>query len=174
MTRLPHVLRLVWLLGVITALASCTYEAQVQRLTPAEQAEFRAYRHVMTAPQARTYLAKATMAERTAYARELGLVQRFQALAAQDREAILVGYPIRGMSIEAMRFLWGEPYAQTGRTNHYEHWYYVGSSVSLATSGNQPSDFGNWVEVYFEAGRVAWWVELIPSTNDDGSDCAGC
>jgi hypothetical protein len=174
MPRLPHVLRLLWLLGASMALASCAYEAQVQRLAPAEQAEFRAYRKIMTASQTRTYLARATPAERTAYAQELGLVQRFQALAAQDRQAVLAGYPVQGMSPEAMRFLWGEPYLQKGRTNHYGHWYYLGSSLALATSGNQYYNFGNWVDVYFEDGRLLWWKEFIPSTNDDGSDCAGC
>ncbi len=174
MTRLPHCFRLIWLLGAMMALTSCTYEAQVRLLAPAEQAEFHAYRKIMTASQARTYLAKTTPAERTAYARELGLVQRFQALAAQDREAVLAGYPRKGMSTEAMRFLWGEPYAQKGRTNHYEHWYYLGSSLSLTASGNQYQNFGNWVDAYFEAGRLVWWVDFIPSTNDTGSDCAGC
>lgn len=174
MTHLLPVFRLAWLLGAIMALASCMYEAQIQRLAPAEHADFRAYSMIMTAPQARTYLAKATAAERTAYARELGLAQRFQALTAQEREAILAGYPMQGMSTDAMRFLWGEPYAQEGHTNHYEHWYYVGSSISLSTSGNQYYNFGNWVDVYFEAGRVAWWVEFIPSTNDDHSECEGC
>ena len=174
MTRLPHLLRLLWLLGAIMVLASCTYEAQLRRLAPAEQAEFYAYRKIMTASQARTYLAKATAAERTVYARELGLAQRFQALAAQDREAVLAGYPRKGMSTEAMRFLWGEPYARKGRTNHYEHWYYLGSSLSLTAFGNQHHNFGNWVDVYFEEGRLLWWVDFIPSTNDSNSDCAGC
>jgi hypothetical protein len=174
MTRLPHFLRLVLLVGAIVALTSCTYEAQIRRLAPAEQDEFRIYRQIMTASQARTYLAKTTAAERTAYARELGLVQRFQALAAQDRAAVLAGYPIKGMSTEAMRFLWGEPYARKGRTNHYEHWYYLGASLSLSTSGNQYYNFGNWVDAYFEDGRLLWWMDFIPTTNDDGSDCTGC
>jgi hypothetical protein len=174
MTRLPYLLRLVWLLSAIMTLTSCTYEAQIRRLAPAEQAEFHAYRKIMTASQAHTYLAKATEVERTAYARELGLVQRFQALAAQDRAAVLAGYPLKGMSTEAMPFLWGAPYARKGHTNHYEHWYYLGTSLSLTAFGNQHSNFGNWVDVYFEEGRLLWWVDFIPSTNDGGSDCAGC
>jgi hypothetical protein len=174
MTCLPLLLRRICLLGAIMALASCTYEAQVRRLAPAEQAEFHAYRKIMTASQARTYLAKATAAERTAYVHALGLAQRFQALTAQEREAVLAGYPRKGMSTEALRFLWGEPYAQRGWTNHYEHWYYLGSSVALATTGNQHYNFGNRVEAYFEDGRLAWWLDFIPSTNDDASDCAGC
>jgi hypothetical protein len=174
MTRLPHCPRLLWLLGAILALTSCTYEAQIRRLAPAEQAEFRAYHKIMTASQACTYLTKATAAERTAYAHELGLAQRFQALAAQDRAAVLAGYPVQGMSTDAMRFLWGTPYAQKGRTNHYEHWYYVGASLSLAASGNQYHNFGNWVDAYFEDGRLVWWVDFIPTTNDASGDCNGC
>jgi hypothetical protein len=155
-------------------LISCTYEAAVQRLAPAEQAEFRAYQKIMTAPQARAYLAKATAAERTAYAHELGLAQRLLALTALDREAVLAGYPRKGMSTEAMRFLWGKPYAQQGRTHHYEHWYYLGSSFSLATLGNQQYDFGARVDAYFEEGRLVWWLDFIPSFNDASGDCQGC
>jgi hypothetical protein len=174
MRRLPYFLHLLWLLAASIALASCAYEAAVQRLAPAEQAEFRAYQKIMTAPQAHTYLAKASAAERTAYAHQLGLAQRLQALAGLDREAVLAGYPRRGMSTEAMRFLWGEPYAQQGRTNHYEHWYYLGSSLSLSSFGNQSHDFGARVDAYFEAGQLVWWLDFIPSFNDGGADCQGC
>jgi hypothetical protein len=33
------------------------------------------------------------------------------------------------------------------------------------------------VDVYLLEGRVAWWLEFIPSINDDsggGKDCVGC
>jgi hypothetical protein len=90
----------------------------------------------MTAAQARAYLAKANAAERTAYLRTLGLVQRFEALDSQDREAILGRQPRVGMSAEALRFLWGEPLYTTGHPTQSAHWYYRGSSFTLADRGN--------------------------------------
>src|SRR5262249_10776203 len=54
----------VVLLGLMVVLAGCTYDAAIQRLSPAEQAEFALYRHVMTAGQAHTYVAQPTAAAR--------------------------------------------------------------------------------------------------------------
>src|SRR6266567_8335968 len=99
------------LLGMVVVLAGCTYNAAIQRLSPAEQAEFTLYRHVMTARNVHTYVAQPTAAARTAYLQELGLVQRFQALNPLDQEAIRSGAPRVGMSAEALRFLWGETYS---------------------------------------------------------------
>ena len=57
------------------------YEPAVERLSPAEQAEFSIYRQVMTGAQT-AYLSGQgkSAAERTAYLNELGLVQRYQRL----------------------------------------------------------------------------------------------
>lgn len=68
------------LLVALVGLTACTYDAAVRRLSPPEQAEFWLYHHRLTGSQEHTYLAKASAAERTAYLRELGVVQRFQAL----------------------------------------------------------------------------------------------
>src|SRR5262249_61688762 len=76
------------LLSLVVVLAGCTYDAAIQRLSPAEQAEFVRYRHIMTASQVHTYVAQPTAAARTAYLQQLGLVQRFQALDPLDQEAI--------------------------------------------------------------------------------------
>src|SRR4030095_15341125 len=76
------------LMGTMVVLTGCTYDAAIQRLSLAEQSEFYTYRHVMTPAQERTYLAKATAAERTAYLSEIGLAQRFQALDPQDRATV--------------------------------------------------------------------------------------
>ncbi len=95
------------LLGILLVLTSCTstYDLAVRQLSPAEQAEFSTYRQVMTGAQARTYLAKASAAERTAYLSEIGLAQRLQRLDALDREAVQSGAPRVGMSAEALRVL---------------------------------------------------------------------
>jgi len=83
------------LIGTTLLLTGCmyNYDAAVERLSPAEQAEFSTYRQVMTSAQARTYLAKASAAERTAYLSEIGLAQRYQRLDPQDREAVQSGAP---------------------------------------------------------------------------------
>jgi hypothetical protein len=152
----------VVLMGSIMALSGCTYAA-VQRLSLDEQAEFHIYQKVMTPSQERAYLAKATAAERTAYLREIGLAQRFQALDPSDREAVRSGIPRVGMSAEALLFLWGEPYYTSGDARRYAHWYYLGSSLGLAGYGNQYYNYGNRVDVYLVAGQVTGWVDYIPS-----------
>jgi hypothetical protein len=152
----------VVLMGSIMALSGCTYAA-VQRLSLDEQAEFHIYQKVMTPSQERAYLAKATAAERTAYLREIGLAQRFQALDPSDREAVRSGIPRVGMSAEALLFLWGEPYYTSGDARRYAHWYYLGSSLGLAGYGNQYYNYGNRVDVYLVAGQVTGWVDYLPS-----------
>jgi hypothetical protein len=151
------------LLGLLVALAGCTYDAAIQRLSPAEQAEFALYRQVLTAGQVHTYVAQPTAAARTAYLRELGLVQRFQALAPLDQEAIRSGAPRIGMSADALWFLWGEPYTTAGDARRYAHWYYLGSSFNRSPSGSHPWDFGNRVDVYLVEGKVVGWVDMPPS-----------
>ena len=152
----------VVLLGLSVALSGCTYTA-IQRLSLDEQAEFHTYRKVMTTAQERAYLARATAAERTAYLREIGLAQRFQALDLLDRDAVLGGVPRAGMSAEALLFLWGSPYYTSGDARRYAHWYYLGSSFALAAYGNQYSDSGNRVDVYLVDGHVVGWVDYTPS-----------
>src|SRR5215471_2784908 len=123
------------LLSMVVVLAGCTYDAAIQRLSPAEQAEFALYRPVLTAGQVRTYVAQPTAAARTAYLQELGLVQRFQALDPLDQEAIRSGTPRVGMSADALRFLWGEPYTTAGDARRYARWHYLGSSLNRSSSG---------------------------------------
>jgi hypothetical protein len=162
------------LLCTTMVLTSCTYETAIRRLSPTEQAEFRLYQHVMTSAQVRTYLAQATATERTAYLNKTGLVQRLQALDPLDRDAVRSGFPRQGISAEALRFIWGEPSYTDGWAHHYEHWHYVGSSMELAASGNQPGWFGNRVEVSLVDDHVVGWVDVIPTTSDGSNDCMGC
>ena len=122
------------LLGALVGLTACTYDAAVRQLSPAEQAEFYLYHHRMPGSQAHAYLAKASTAERTAYLRELGVVQRFQALDPLDQEAVQHGWPRVGMSAEALLFVWGEPYATNGDARRYAHWHYLGSSFGRGPS----------------------------------------
>ena len=157
----------VVLMGSLMTLSGCTYAA-IQRLSLDEQAEFHTYRKVMTASQERAYLAKATAAERTAYLREIGLVQRFQALDPFDREAVRGGVPRVGMSAEALLFLWGTPYYTAGDARRYAHWYYLGSSFDLAAYGNQYTKFGTRVDVYLVDGKVVGWVDYAPDDRSPG------
>ena len=159
----------VVLLGLIVALSGCTYAA-IQKLSPDEQAEFHLYRKVMTAAQERAYLARASAAERTAYLREIGLAQRFQALDPLDRETVQSGWPRPGMSAEALRFVWGDPASTDGDARRYAHWHYLGSSFGRGNSGNYRGGFGNRVDVYLVDGKVVAWVDIAPSTHDDAGD----
>ena len=156
--------------GLLGLLAGCTYQAALQQLPPAERATLREHSKIMTSGQVRTYLEKPTAAERAAYLEEIGAAQRFQALAPEDREAILAGYPRVGMSAEALRFLWGDPAYTTGRAGRYEHWYYQGSSFRLAESGNAFTDAGTIVIVDVIDGHVRDWLETPPTDIDKGGD----
>jgi hypothetical protein len=165
---------LLWisvLMGTTLLLIGCTYnhDAAVQQLSPAEQREFSTYRQVMTGAQTRTYLAKATAAERTAYLSEIGLAQRFQRLDPQDREAVLSGAPRVGMSAEALRFVWGDPADTAGDARHYSRWHYMGSSLGRSTSYH-PWETSNRVEVYLANGKVLGWVDTIPEDHGGDSD----
>jgi len=163
------------LIGTIVVLAGCTYDAALQRLSVAEQAEFHTYKKVMTTPQAHTYLAKASAAERTAYLRQIGLAQRFEALDPLDREAVQSGFPRVGMSAAALRFVWGDPYYTDGDARRSAHWHYLGSSLALGASGNQYNNFGSRVDVYLTDGKIVGWVDG-PKPNDDKgeSKCSPC
>jgi len=156
----------VVLFGALVALTGCTYVA-VQRLPLDEQAAFHTYSKVMTGVQVHTYLAKATPAEREAYLQKIGVIRRFQALDPADRAAVLHGIPQVGMSAEALLFLWGDPYYTAGDARRYAHWHYLGSSFSMAASGNQYRNFGNQVDVYLVNGQVVGWVDFTPVTAQD-------
>lgn len=179
MKDLRRLLQCASMVSVIVIIAGCTYQAAIRNLSPTEQQEFRAYSKVMTARQMRTYLARETAAARAAYLDEIGTTQRFHALAAQDRESVLAGYIRKGMSAEALHFLWGEPYYTAGLPGQYEHWFYLGSSMALAETGNQYNNLGSQVQVLLVDGQVDDWMDFVPSTQDDAGDtgdksCDGC
>jgi len=158
--------RYVGMLGVMLALLGCTFEAAVQQLPTAEQTEFQDSRKVRTSTQVRAYLAMTTATERAASLNDLGLAQRFQALDVLDREALLTGQPRWGMSAEALRFLWGDPYYMEGRRSSDEHWYYPGSSFSLGARGNDVRRVGSRAVVDLVDGRVRSWRDVMPMTNE--------
>lgn len=169
MKQVRRFLRSTGTVSVIVALTSLASGATLQGPSPAEETEWRIYSKVMTSAQAQTYTAKATAAERTAYLRTLGLVQRFEALDPLDREAILTGgQPRQGMSAAALRFLWGAPYYTTGYPPQSAHWYYLGSSFSLAARGNDYQGGGSRVDVYLVDGRVVGWIDFVLSTDNAG------
>ena len=163
MSHIQQVRRWAGVAALLAVLAGCSYQAAIRQLPPQEQVTFRAYSKVMTSKQARTYLSKATAAERAAYLTEIGLAQRFQALEPLDRETVLSGFPRQGMSAEALRFLWGEPDYARGNRGHYEYWHYLGSSFSLAERGSALSQAGTIMTVYLVDNRVNWWRETVPT-----------
>jgi hypothetical protein len=159
------------LMGATLLLTGCAhnYDAVVQQLSPAEQAEFSIYRHIMTGSQTRTYLAKTTAAERTAYLSQIGLAQRFQRLDPEDRETVRSGAPRVGMSTDALLFVWGDPADTAGDARYYARWHYFGSSLGRSTS-YPPWEVSNRVEVYLAQGKVLGWVDFINEDAGGESD----
>ncbi len=80
--------RIFGVIIALTLISGCAYQQAVNNLEPNEQNAFRAYRKVIKGSQARTYLSKPTVAERSAYLREIGIQQRFEALDPQDQESL--------------------------------------------------------------------------------------
>ena len=166
------------LLGTVIVLASCiaNYDAAVRQMSLPEQSEFFTYKKIMTASQTRTYLAKTSAAERTAYLQQIGLLQRFQRLDSADQTTVQNGFPRAGMSAEALRFVWGEPEYTKGDARLSAHWYYLGSSLDLGVNGNRYGNSGgNRVDVYLVDGKVVGWIDGPRTDDDKGSDsCSRC
>lgn len=163
------------LLGTLMMLTGCTlnYDAALRQMSLPEQSEFHTYRKVMSASQTRTYLAKTSAAERTAYLQQIGLVQRFQSLDPHDRDTVQSGFPRVGMGAEALLFVWGEPEYRDGDARRSAHWFYLGSSLALGAYGNRyGTSGGSQVDVYLVDGKVRGWVDG-PLTNDDKGE-SGC
>jgi hypothetical protein len=156
------------MVGTLIVLSGCAYQAAVQRLPPEERTAFRAYSKIMTTGQARTYLAQETPAARAAYLQQIGVAQRFHDLTPLDQDAVLDGYIRKGMSADALRFLWGYPYHTRGYTGHYEYWHYLGSAFNLADRGNSYTQAGTVVIVHLVDDKVDWWLETTPTGIDKG------
>lgn len=158
--------------GVMIAFAvltGCAYDQAVNNLSPDEQNAFRAYRKVIKSSQARTYLAKPSATERSAYLREIGAQQRFDAPNPQDRESVLNGYIRKGMSAEALRFLWGSPIDTEGTFGKAEYWIYRGQYNDLLVRGNQFID-ATRVRVLLVDGRVKWWFQDEFEIHEDAGE----
>lgn len=163
------------LLGIMLALimfTGCAYDRAVNNLTPEERNAFWAYRKVMRGLQTRTYLSKPTEAERVAYLRDIGIQQRFEALSAEDRESVLNGFIRRGMSADALRFLWGMPeYSSgaysSGAPGEWEYWIYRGYAGDLFKEGSQYSDATSQVRVYLVDNQVEWWTQEMPDSHNE-------
>jgi hypothetical protein len=153
----------LWLSSLILAvITGCVSLYAGVHLSEAERGQYRAYSHLMTNRQLRTYLKLPTASERAAYARQVGAAQQLEALPAAERAAVLNGYPFKGMSAEALRLLWGDPRWEQGPKQD-EHWFYYGDYFSLAEPGSSLSFRGTIMEVALIDGKVVWWQERIPS-----------
>jgi len=162
--------RLLSVLVLLAFFTGCAYERAVNNLSPDERAAFQAYRKVMYHSQKRAYLAKASEAERSAYLRDIGVQQRFDALAERDRESVLHGFIRTGMSADALRFLWGEPEQSFGPPGQWEYWLYQGFASDLFEQGNQYGEGSSQVRVFLVDNQVEWWSEEVPESHDDPGD----
>jgi hypothetical protein len=154
----------------LTLLTSCAYNKAFDNLPPEEQTAFRAYRKMMTSRQEHVYLSKPTPAERSAYLRDIGIQQRFDALDEPDRESIRNGFIRKGMSADALRFLWGEPEDIYGATGQWEYWLYRGFASDLFEAGNRSQEGSSQVRVYLVDSHVEWWTQEVPESTDDPGD----
>ncbi len=166
----PRFFRLLGAMIVFAILTGCAYNKAVNNLSPEERNVFRAYRKVMKRSQAVAYLSKPNPAEREAYLREIGALQRFEALDPLDRESIQNGYIRKGMSSEALNFLWGRPQYTVGTTGEWEEWVYNGQIGDLFEHGNSLSDAGTNVRVRLINSQVEWWFVDIPDINEDSGE----
>lgn len=158
MMRLP-----IWLLSLtLVVITGCVSPYAGVHLLDEEQGQYRAYSHLMTNRQLRTYLKLPTASERAAYARQVGAAQKLDALPTAERTAVLNGQPFKGMSAEALRLLWGDPNWEQGPKQD-EHWFYYGDYFSLAEPGSYLSPRGTIMEVALIDDKVMWWQERIPS-----------
>ena len=158
--RLAHHLR--WMIIVVPGFLTACTSYNYQHLPTVEQELYRAYSQVMSASQMRTFLALSTTAEREAFAKEIGVAQRFDALSPEERQAVLHGQAFKGMSGEALRFVWGDPCREKGPAAH-QTWIYQGPVFSLPEPGWNCSPSGDrYTEVQLENGKVKWWVERVP------------
>jgi hypothetical protein len=158
MMRLP-----IWLLSLtLVVITACVSPYAGVHLLDAERGQYRAYTHLMTNRQLRTYLKLPTASERSAYARQVGAAQKLDALPTAERTAVLNGQPFKGMSAEALRMLWGDPGWEKGPKQD-EHWFYYGDYFSLAEPGSYFSPKNTIMEVALMDGKVTWWQERLPS-----------
>ena len=159
------------LLGVMVALTlltiGCAYKRAVDNLSPDERNAFLAYRKVMRGSQERAYLAKSDEAARSAYLRDISVKQRFDALDPQDRESVLHGFIRKGMSADALYFLWGEPEDTSGATGEWEYWIYRGFASDLFKHGNRYNEGSSRVRVFLVDNQVKWWTQEVPESHDD-------
>ena len=159
--------RLLGVMVALTLLTGCAYERAVNNLRPDERNAFQAYRKVMRGSQERAYLSKPDEAARSAYLREIGIQQRFEGLDAQDRESVLNGFIRQGMSVDALRFLWGEPEYTSGATGEWEYWIYRGFASDLFAHGNRYNEGSSRVRVFLVDNQVKWWTQEVPESDDD-------
>ena len=146
--------------------AGCASQHSYQHLPTAEQELYRAYSQVMTHKQSQTYLSLSTAAEREAYAKEIGVAQKLEGLSSEERQAVLYGDVFKGMSGDALRFVWGNPCRQEG-PDEYRKWYYYGPVFSLPHAGwNCSGNVDTITEVKLVNGSVEWWKERIPERRD--------
>lgn len=153
-----------WLISMaLLTLVGCAGR-DYRTLPVAEQTLYRAYSQVMTGAQSQRYLALSTASERQAYAERIGVAQRLEALSPQEQDAVRGGVVFKGMSAEALKFVWGEPCRKEGSKAN-GRWYYEGPAFELPEVGwNCGSSESTFVEVQLTDGKLDWWAERIPTS----------
>lgn len=160
---MPSLGHIAWRVGIVCILLTgcVTTQNQIRELPPEEQPLYRAYSRLMTNRQNHTYLSLQTPQERAAYAREIGVAQRLEALPPNEQKAVLNGVMRKGLSRDALHMIWGR-YCWKEGPEWNEHWYYYGDTMSLSEIGWHCSPESTVTEVLLIDGVVQWWKETIP------------
>jgi hypothetical protein len=150
-----------WLISMALLMLVGCAGRDYRTLPVEEQQLYRAYSQVMTGAQSKQYLALSRASDRQAYAKEIGVAQRLEALSPQEQEAVRGGVVFNGMSAEALEFVWGTPCRREGPKTD-ERWYYEGPAFALPEVGwNCSSSDATFVEARLSDGKLDWWKERI-------------
>lgn len=131
-------------------------------LSQDERRLFEIYSVFMTTAQQAEYLSRTTPADRAAYAKSLGLHQRFLALSEGERDAVLSQRLMGGMSADALLMSWGQPWYRFRLGEDDEKWMYF-----PYFSRHLPPSVG--YRVYLRGGRVYEWVQFVIPAPERGA-----
>lgn len=149
-----RVVELLVALAVALAAVSCGSAYSYLRLSPEERRLFEIYSVSMTTSQQTEYLGRPTPAGRTAYARALGVQQRFLALPEGERKAVLGQLLVAGMSADALLMSWGYPWYRSRLGEDAEEWVYY-----PYLSRHLPPSVG--YRIYLKGVQVSEWEQFV-------------
>ena len=99
-----------WTLLLFLALAGCSWESRVKRLSETEFSHYYALKPFMSEEQRKAFLTKKTEDERNAYLKQQGLWDRFYKYDDHIRKLIVDGAVQTGWTKDMVLMSWGPPF----------------------------------------------------------------